>query len=210
MRIPVAIVGILILLLTNNRTSWGGFLIGCLVLISNLQPRLQIRAILATLLIVLSVFPLATIEPFSSKINDRVQSLSNVEGDASFQARKAVYNGLTNDALINPIGYGMGSLPLADSGVLVVFYEKGWLGSIFYVGGYILLLLNLFQNNKSRSDSFIIAARAASFGLFMMLPNSNSLTALPGTIVWSFASIVMAGHKYYQYQSSNPSIRQSN
>lgn len=210
LRIPVAVVGSLVFLLTNNRTSWISFLIGCLILISHLKPRLQIRAIFAILLIVLSVFPLATMEPFSSKISDRFQTLSNIKEDYSFQTRQHIYSIFLDRALINPIGYGMASLPLPDSGILVVFYEMGWLGSIFYVGGYIMLFLNLFQNSKSSSDPFIVATRAASFALFIIIPNGNILTAFPGTIIWSFASIVMAGHKYYQYQSSNSVIRHSN
>ncbi len=209
--IPATVTGILNLLLANNRSSWGGFLVGCFVLISKLKPHIQIRVIMTALVIILLVFPLATMEPFSSKITDRVQSISNVEEDASFGARKSVYNALLDKALINPRGYGMGSLSLADSGLLVVFFEMGWLGSIFYAGGYIFLFLNLFQNSqKSRADSFIVAARAASFGLFIVVPMGNILTALPGTLIWSFASIVMAGHKYYHYQPSNLSIKQTN
>ncbi|MEG3435924.1 O-antigen ligase family protein [Pannus brasiliensis CCIBt3594] len=201
LRIPLAIVCILLLLLSDNRTAWGSFVVGCILLIGSLKSHLQIRIILIALVILLSAIPLVAMEPFASKISERFQTLSNVKEDNSFQARQELYDHLLDRALINPIGYGMTSLELADSGVLVVFYEMGWLGAAFYVGGYISMFLNLFQNSRVRADAFLVASRAVSVSLFVMIPNGNSLTAMPGVMLWSFAGIAIAGNQYYLARS---------
>jgi hypothetical protein len=199
LRIPVTVISYLSFLLAQVRTCWGAWFIGMLVLIGNLHPRLQMRVIVFSLAIVLSVFPLATMEPFSTLITQRVETLSNINEDYSFQSRKMIYQALLDEALINPLGKGMTSLKLADSGILVIFYEMGWLGAIPFWSGLILLVLNMFRYSKEKSDLFMIASRGVACGIFASLPNGLAVTALPGVIFWGFASIVIAAQRYNKY-----------
>jgi hypothetical protein len=200
LRIPVAVVGSLAFLLTNVRSGWIGLLVGLLILTGNLQQRLQIRIILTISVIALSVFPLANIEPFSDIIIPRVETFSNLEGEGSFRARKELYQSLFNDSLTNPVGLGMSGTDIPDSGILSVFFQMGWLGTVPFLGGLILIFLNLFQNSRGKYDPFLVAARAVACGVFAIMPNGNMLTALPGVVLWAFVSIVIAGHKFYGYQ----------
>ncbi len=201
LRVPAAVVGILASLLTNVRSGWIGLLIGLLILTGNLQQRLQIRIILTALIIALSVFPLANMEPFSSIIVPRIETFSNLEEQgSSVQVRKEQYRLLLSDILTNPIGHGMSSLNLPDSAILNLSFEMGWLGTIPFVGGLILILFNLFQDSRGKSDPFLVVARAIACGVFTIVPAGNIFPALPGVVLWAFASIVIAGHRFYQYQ----------
>ncbi|GFE68199.1 O-antigen ligase family protein [Chroococcus sp. FPU101] len=197
-RIPVAIVSILAFLLAQVRTAWAACIIGIVLLISNLHPRLQIRIILALLVLLLAVFPLATVEPFSSMLDARFQSFSNLEDDVSLNSRQLIYQAYFERALLNPFGHGIASIDLADSGVIVMFHEMGWLGVLPYGGGLVLLFLQMFQKTPGRFDSSLIASRATACSIFAMMPNGVVVTALPGVIFWGFAGFVIAGHKYYQ------------
>jgi hypothetical protein len=211
LKIPVVVVLILDLLLTRVRTAFIASCIGLILLAGTLKPRFQMRLILAFLVIVLCVFPLANIGLFPNLFN-RVQTLSNVQGDGSFQARQNLYRSATESALINPIGYGMGSLNLADSGIILIFYEMGWLGAAPFLGGLILLFLNTKKSSINVNSSFEKAALASSYAILAMLPNGNLFGGggFGGILVWAFPSIVMAGNQYYRYQPSDLSIRQSN
>jgi hypothetical protein len=198
--IPVAVVGSLASLLTNVRSCWIALLVGLFILTGNLQRRLQIRVVLITSVIAMSVFPLVNVEPFSDIIISRVETLSNVEEDHSVQSRKEQYEILLSDFLINPLGQGMSSLNLPDSGILNLFFEMGWLGSVLFLSGLISIFLSLFQNIGGKFDTFLVVARAVACSVFVLVPFGNIFPALPGVVLWAFASIVMAGQKFYRYQ----------
>jgi O-Antigen ligase len=200
LRIPVGVAGSLAFLLTNVRSGWIGFLVGIFILTGNLERRLQIRVVLITLVITLSVFPLANMEPFSDIIVSRVETLSDVGGDRSVQARTEQYQTLLSYSLSDPVGQGMSSLNLPDSGILNLLFEMGWLGSIPFLGGLVLIFLSLFQNYKGKSDPFLAVARAIACSVLVLVPSGNMFPALPGIVLWAFASIVLAGHRFYLHE----------
>ncbi len=200
--IPVAVVGCLAFLLTNSRTSWILSLVALLILTISLRLRLQIKIILITLVVVLSVFPLASMPPFSGIIASRFATLSKVDDDYSAQARKWQYEDFFNNGLINPIGSGMSSLNHPDSGIINLISEMGWLGSIPFLGGLSLFLWQLFQNSRENYDVFLFVARAIAFTLAIS-PSGNFFSGLPAFIIWYFASIAMAGKIYHRHQLTN-------
>ena len=202
LRFPAAGFGYFSLLLSLVRSAWGGWFVGLVTLLGTQKLRRQMSLIITILVVAACVFPLTTMEPFSEVINSRVQTLSNVEEDGSYQARQFVYKQLIEKALTEFLGEGLGSSNLADSGILPILLELGWLGAIPYLGGVILLLFNLFQSSKAPLDSFISATRAICLSYLMMLLMGNTLTSSPGMIFWGFLGLAIGGHKYYQYQQT--------
>ncbi len=88
-----------------------------------------------------------------------------------------------------------------DSEVLEMILTLGWLGSIPYVGGLLLLLYSLFQGSKSStSDPLACATRAITFGFLPMLTGSNVIAGISGMVFWGFLGIGMAAIKYHQHQ----------
>jgi hypothetical protein len=200
LRIPGLVVGILSLLLTSVRTAWGGFIIALITLIGSLKGGFQIRLIAFILMLVICTIPLSTVEPFSQVIQSRVASLSNVKDDQSAKDRTELYGRTLNLALSEVIGKGNGTLQPIDSGIIELLLTLGWMGSIPYIGGLLLIFYRLFQGSKPKSDPFASAARAIVVGFLPMLAGSNVIVGISGMVFWVFLGLGMAANKYHQHQ----------
>ncbi|QDZ39111.1 O-antigen ligase domain-containing protein [Euhalothece natronophila Z-M001] len=209
-RLPAAGFGYLSFLLAIVRAAWGAWLLALIVFASSLKLRLQLRLIMTITVLALIVIPLATLEPFSERISDRMETFSNLEEDASAQDRQTLYEGHLNEALFNYQGTGIGvaftldergqPIPITiDSGVIAIFNTLGWFGAIPYFGGIILLVGKMFQAYKEIAfDEFLACCRSLSFAFLFLLFAANSLVGFSGLIFWSFSAIILAGNKYYK------------
>lgn len=200
LRFPAGVFGYLTFLLTSVRSAWGGWVVGLLIYISFLKARRQMGLIITILVISLCILPLTTIDPFAKTINTRVQTLSNVEEDGSYQSRQYIYQENLSKVFTQPLGGGIGSGDMADSGILPILLNLGWVGSILYLGGIILILFNLFQSSEAHLDPFINIARASSFGLLSNIIITGTTVGPPGVAFWGFLGLSMAAPKYYQSQ----------
>jgi O-antigen ligase len=165
------------------------------------------RLLVTVLVVGICAFPLTAVEPFSTVITSRVQSITNVQEDYSYQARAASYNRALGAAPFQYLGNGLG-LPGLDSAFLDVILQMGWLGGIPYLGGLILILFKLSQCLRIRSDPFLIATTSICFATFGMLIFNNVFAGIQGVIFWSFIGISLAGHKYYYQQQRTASHRE--
>ncbi len=211
LRIPASVAGYLSFLLSLLRSAWGGWIVGMLTLLTSLKARLQMRLIITMLVMVLCVLPLATVEPFSKIISDRLGTITDIKNDTSYADRSARYNEKLNLALSNVLGNGIGSIyfvnergvleqVVLDSGILDMFFTLGWFGAIPYLGGLALLVINLFRGHEGRNDTFLSAARAIGIAIFSQLWLGSNMLALSGVILWGFFGIAMAARRYYQHQ----------
>lgn len=209
--IPAAGAGYLGFLLTMVRTLWGCWLVGLLSMLTSIKPRLQMRLLVTILVMAICVVPLTTLEPFSKAINSRLQTLTALDQDNSANVRKEIYEDGLSKALTNGLGNGIGNTffvaddgtlkpVVIDSGFLDTFFTLGWFGAIPYLGGMILLFLQVLQYSEIRADAFMAAARAVGIGCFVSLPGGSAMLGFSGMILWSFLAIVMAAHKYHQHQ----------
>lgn len=207
--LPATAFGYLSFLLSLVRASWGGWVVGLLTLFTSLKSSLQIRLILVLLVAAVCIVPLATIEPFSEVIDTRLQTFSNLEDDGSGQARLGNYNIALSRALTNFVGDGVGAdQGLLDSAILDMLLSLGWLGTIFYMGGMLLLLFKLLLSPETRLDPFASTAHAIVLGIFFQLAFGSVMLGLPGMILWGFSGIGLAARKYYRHQLS-ARLRQS-
>jgi hypothetical protein len=198
------LVGYLSFLLSIVRTAWLGWIIGMLNLVIFLKPKFQIRLILFILITSLSIIPLATIEPFSSVINTRIQSFSELSNDQSALDRQNSYGALLGKALTNVLGDGIGGKNasfLFDSAILESFFTLGWIGGVFYFSGMVLLLSRLLGTFNKSSDMFAHAASAITLGMVTQVPLGAVVRGLPGLILWGFLGIGLAAQKYHSYQA---------
>lgn len=194
--------GYLAFLLSMVRAAWVGWLAGLLTLIASLKPKNQMRLIIIVLVIALLVVPLTTIEPFSTTINDRLSTFSNLEEDGSARTRKATYAWLLTQALVSFIGEGIGG-SFHDSTILALFLNIGWIGTIFYMSGMLLLSFKLFQSSEGNSDPFTGTARAIVISGFVRLPLTAAIVGPSGVIFWEFLALGLAAQKYYRHQRLN-------
>jgi hypothetical protein len=202
---PSAAVGYLSFLLSLVRSAWIGWSVGLISLFTSLKASFQIRLIITILVMGICVLPLTTIEPFSHVINTRIETLSKPSNDISYNERSETYDRSFGLALSQGIGVGMGVIDrysglILDSGILEMLFTLGWLGTIPYVSGIVLILFNLWQSSAGRFDPFVSTARAVSTGALVQIVLGNVLIGLPGMVVWCFLGIAMAGNNYYRHQ----------
>ncbi|MBD2610290.1 MAG: O-antigen ligase domain-containing protein [Nostoc sp. ZfuVER08] len=209
---PASAVGYLSFLLTQARTNWGGWLLGIIMIVGSVKTRIQMRLITIIVVMAICVVPLTTIEPISEVVSERLQTFSNLEEDNSFRDRSESYDKNLSLALSNALGNGLGNIwkvnektgqievVVIDSGILDMFFTLGWFGAIFYMGGLILLIINVSKYSEGRFDSFISAARAIGISSATQLIIGSGMLSVAGMILWGFLAMAMAGHKYYVHQ----------
>lgn len=208
LRFPASGVAYLSFLLSLARAAWLSWVVGVVVFLPSLKPNLQMRLIVTILAMMILVIPLTTIEPFSAVISSRVQTLFAGKDDVSYSDRAEGYNVLLSDALTSVTGGGIGfvisnsAIGSNDSGVLTMLLTLGWLGTLPYLGGLLLLIAALLQSQEARFDPFVSAVRAIAIATFSQISLNNVMLSSFGMVLWSFIGIAMAARQYYAKRSA--------
>ena len=208
-------VGYLSFLLSKSRTGWYSYLISLFIFFFSIKSKFQIRLFVTVASILLIVLPLATVEPFSGAISDRMQMVTGeIEDDHSYRVRMEQFNEGIDHALQEYLGWGlMGiqGIPTGfdltgqiksvtsglDNGYLVVVVSLGWLGLIPYATGLGMMLYRLFSAPPSQLDLVAVAARATIVGSIIRMITTNITTGEFATPIWGCLGIAMAAQKYY-------------
>jgi hypothetical protein len=191
--------GYLAFLLSLVRSAWIGWLVGLLTLGSSLKAENQIRLAITILTMALIIVPLTTLEPFSTTINKRIQTLSNVQEDGSYKERTEFLSIASDHAFTNLLGDGINGQSY-DSALLSSFLNLGWLGTMCYFSGMLSLILKLFQDSEGSSNFFTGTARAIVVSCLVRIPaNGTSILGVGGLLLWGFLALNLASKKYYQH-----------
>ncbi len=210
-KLPATVVGYISFLLSLVRSSWGGWLIGFVVMVVSVKAKSQIRFVIFALIAAILIIPLSQMDPFSTVISGRISTLFDLENDTSFNARTGDIGSLFINALSKPLGNGIGNLwvmgpngvlsqIVTDFGIADVFITLGWIGGIPYLLGTGMLLTKAMQSNEASHDSFLSAARAISFSMIAQMVFANALLSVSGMLIWSFLGISLAGDLYHRRQ----------
>jgi hypothetical protein len=208
-KIASSIAGYLSLLLTLARTAWVGWFLGILVFLPSLKPKLQMRLITTLTIMLVLVAPLAMIEPFSTVINDRVLSFFLGSQDGSYIDRSIGYANLLDEGLTELVGRGVGyeirdsNIGGNDSGILSLLFTLGWMGSIPYVGGLLLLIVSILRGREATIDPFVSACRAIAVSMFAQIGLNTVMLAAFGMVMWSFIGLSVAARVYHLQQQSS-------
>lgn len=198
-------------LLSQGRTGWITFFLSLVLLIPSLKPRLQIRIVSICIAAFIVMIPLSTIEPFSQVVSNRISSLSSGKDDHSALERKDVYDEWLGKALTNVLGEGTGSITrgdgvVLDSGVLDILLSLGWLGGSLYIGGLMMLLVNLISQIRTLPGNDLIGKISLFLGLimFLLLPLGSLMLGIQGVILWFFLGLASASQRYASHISKSP------
>ncbi len=172
------------------------------------------RLVTTLLAMMLIVLPLATVEPFSTVIASRIQTFGSGGDDISVAERQDGYNRLLSQALAEVKGQGLGyeiedaSIGSNDSGVLTMLLNLGWVGTLPYVGGLLLLIISILQSREATFDPVVSAARAIAIATFSQFSLNNVMLSSFGMVLWGFIGLAIAGRVYYaqQYQSAQQNL----
>jgi O-antigen/teichoic acid export membrane protein len=206
LRFPVSGIGYIAFLLSLARSAWMSWAIGLLFFLPSLKKDLRRKLVISITIAMLCMIPLATIEPFSSTIGDRIGTLSN-GNDVSFQERAAGYTSFFSNVFSQYIGKGLGQetefgMGSRDSGILNMFFSLGWLGAIPYLCGLFLLFWRIFQSSQIRFDPLASAFRAIALGTLTQIGLNIVTMGVIGVVLWGFLGLSMAAQTYYLHQST--------
>ncbi|MBX2864245.1 MAG: O-antigen ligase domain-containing protein [Leptolyngbyaceae cyanobacterium MAG.088] len=198
--------GYLSFLLTLARSGWLSWGAALMLYFPSLKSHLQVRLLVTLMIMALLVVPLASIEPLASEIVPRLESLSDTQEDGSYQARLEGYNELLGEALNQGMGRGLGTvvesdyLGSNDSSILTFLFSLGWMGTVPYLTGMLLIFFKLFQGAEAQIDPFASAARAISFGIFAQMGLNVAMIGVVGMVLWGFLGMGLAASRYHTHQ----------
>ena len=208
-RWPAAAVGSVSFLLSLVRQAWGGLLVAIiLVIVQSRRPRPGLLLTLAA--VALLAMPLLTVGPVADRINERLETLTEIGEDNSFQARAEFYRETMPVALLNPDGEGFGSTGRStklsaeaggigelgenaafDSGIMEIPFVLGWTGSILYLGG-LTWLLSYALRSRNSEDFFAVASSSIATSILVLLIFNDTVKGVTGMLLWSFLGLAIA------------------
>jgi hypothetical protein len=208
------VVGYLSFLLSMVRTGWLAWLLAMIVLSSSYRGAHLRRFILGLLLLPLALLPLMLVPEIEQAVQDRIQSMQDLNGDASFQDRKMMYQHLTSKLLDEPSGLGLlnSNLPVdgftLDSGILQTVFMLGLPGAALFGSGTLLACLAMtrrrFQEGVRALSSEEIAYRAIVIATLVKLIGENVFINIGGIIFWMCLGLWMGSA--YALKKANNSV----
>jgi hypothetical protein len=193
--VPILIVGIISLLLSQVRVAWVSLAIALFLFGISTHPRVSKRSLLVVLLATILSMPLAAHPDFSEVIQNRVDSFSQGKDDTSLQERQNIYRD-TLERVFDPSGGGLGVPKIVDAGVADVLSTLGLTGTIPLMLSVSLAFYRLFQSMYH--DSFRTILQSVAIAFFSTLAFNNIFILLSGQIFWSFIGLAFASDRYYK------------
>ena len=195
--IPFAAAGYVAFLLTSVRAAWLGWALGLALVLRRARPKLLLRVGGSLVLLAALVIPIVrNMHDFAPGIADRFSSFSDLKTDASFRERQDMYRVVTGYILHDPYGRGLKSQETVnnlavDSGILATLLSLGWTGTLLYLSGVLIAML---QSAKSKqTDPFVYACRAICLSALAQYVGASIFPGINGIIFWLCAGTAMAG-----------------
>jgi hypothetical protein len=211
--------GYLSLLLSLARSGWLSFLLSSLAFFNALKFNLKIRMLIGMVMTILIILPVTTVEPFSTVIGERIETLINTSSDYSLKARKGAFDLLIGHALVEFVGYGLQSpikpnielgnqYVVGDNGFLVLLFAMGWMGTLPYISSLILSISVIRQACLKNKDLVLYASYAIIWGQLSQVFFKNVFIGTFAMILWGFIGIGISARNYYSNSRLSEITRQ--
>jgi O-antigen ligase len=214
--IPIAL---LVLGLTMSRSAWGGGFLGLTVLIISLTARQRMRIVSLLLACLVLVGAALQIPQINEILTRRLQTLSNIQEDGSFNDRVQNQREAISAFQSSPFGLGMGadgraknagpsygvpqqSLTLGDNGIEEILLSFGWCGSIVFLigfGGVLLACVRTSRNPELMAFKGLLVAMVSQIPLMGIFPGAG------GFLVWTPIAICLS----WEYSRSKEQLHAS-
>lgn len=192
-----AVPGYVGFLLSLVRSSWGAWMLGMLYLVWRLTGRMRARLLALTVVMALAVVPVAMMGEISEVASTRVETLGDIGDDGSLAARQGMYRTATINALVNPLGEGLGSERF-DSGYVTILWQLGWVGGSLYLGGLLWLLWSAVLSPSAKPpDQFTAILAATALAYAGLLAFGTEHIGVAGCVLWSFLGLILASRRYH-------------
>lgn len=212
-RLFMMLFGVAALLFTSVRTGWGGFAIGLIYPFMTLDGKSRMRFVAALVGIAVLCVPVLMNPQISGNVLKRINTISDISQDHSYQSRMLFYDYFMETALTDISGQGLGTTGMGvkladsssgapqsvafDSGVMEVPFVMGWPGTPLYVGGVLMLLWRAFVASRLRPhDRFAVCGVGVAIAILAMMVMVNTLISVPGVIFFICVMMPVIGLRY--------------
>ena len=203
-------------LLATVRGAWGGWVLALLFVISKMTGVMRTRLIGLLIFGVIILIPLQLLSPSDSleRVEDRMGTFNKLEEDGSFRARMHMYQTRAINIIKNPVGEGLGFIGGGsrneagatrnlDSGILALFASLGWLGTLLYVSGIVVMVRDIMRGRRWAQDQFVIIVTGVALSYLVLMVMANQVLSIKGIIVWTFLSFSLGARNLYtSYEAS--------
>ena len=195
-------------MLSLVRTAWGGWAVavGIIILFAPMKRKIVYLAIGGVLLAL--ALPLLAVGPVAEAVQARLDTISSLDDDVSYQERSSFYANFGATAFGAPFGTGLGVTGLAsrlsapdnglgpygdfDSGIMDVFFTFGWAGAIVLIATLRIVVAALMAG---RQNGAAIASAAVATSMISMLISTDTLVGASGMLLFPFAAMSIARAK---------------
>jgi hypothetical protein len=203
------------------RSTWGGWVIALVMLLAKSNNKVRVRIIASGVLLIGLCVPLLTFGPIADRMQTRLQTITNLNDDQSYQARNEFYANFAQTAFTDVSGEGMGATGTStklssgndgqlgqygnfDSGVMNIPFVLGWPGTLLYLSGIGWLVMRaVFASFKLKDDKFVGSCLSLSVAILAMIVFTNTLVGTGGALLFmSLFSILSAAHWQKQNRRS--------
>jgi len=175
-------------MLSLVRTSWLTGVFGLLYFAKSSHRRVFIRVVFAMGLCAIGVALLANSSLKVPVIQDRLKTLGDLKNDESVRDRLALYGGLSEEILNNPVGIGLNNAdfykgyPL-DSGPIRMLLNLGWLGTLLYSIGIVQVVSPLYSGSD-RNNPWLPSSTAIISTFLLQLLSGLTFIGSSGAMFW--------------------------
>ncbi|MGO8917308.1 MAG: O-antigen ligase family protein [Stellaceae bacterium] len=204
---PIArAMGLLSLVFTVVRTSWGGLGLALLIIVLSSGRRAAKYALGTVVAVVAASAVVTTVPQIEEMVSTRLASFSDLQQDGSLLEREDISSRLLTLIMANPLGVGIGILgrgALAadaeqvvftgpvDNGVLEIFGSLGWFFGAVYCAAVAATAARAagcaHRFAQQRKVTF-----AASIACLMALPITNIAAGVTGVVLWLMLGMTVA------------------
>ncbi|HTH58863.1 MAG TPA: glucose-6-phosphate isomerase [Paraburkholderia sp.] len=201
------------------RSTWGGWVIAMAIQLVKSSNRVRVRILVSALVLAGLCVPLLAVGPVADRMQQRLNTLVNLQDDQSYAARNQFYADFAKTAFTDVTGEGLGATGAStklssgsngelgkygsfDSGVMNIPFVLGWPGTLLYLSGVLWLLARAVRVSFDlKSDRYVAACLSLAISIFAMLVFTNSLVGTGGLLLFSSVfSILSAGHWHKREQ----------
>ncbi|WLE63452.1 glucose-6-phosphate isomerase [Burkholderia plantarii] len=204
--------GFIAFMLCLVRSTWGGWVIALAVQLAKSSNRVRVRMVVGAVVLAGLSVPLLTVGPVADRLGQRLESITNLKDDRSYDDRNKFYATFAQTAFTDVAGEGLGATGSStklssdsgelgkygsfDSGVMNVPFVLGWPGTLLYLSGTLWLLARALRVSfRLKDDKYVAACVSLAISIFAMLVFTNSLIGTGGSLLFmSLFSILSASH----------------
>jgi hypothetical protein len=201
LRLLSSALAFLAVILTMSRASWVSLVAGFLFLTTQIPMRQIFRLLVAILACGVFLLAFAQIPAVHDLVAQRFDTFADPGQDVSFTARVQGHEQALRSLAQEPFGEGIGSTDAEhntegddaiigphDSTLLEFLYSLGWIGSLIYAVGLLVLIVQLRGSGK---DPFALSCKAIVFALLAQSLLNSIMLGILGFLVWTFASLTI-------------------